>query len=62
MGSWYLGLIYSHGIQEIGLKVNLQKFFDYQKKSYEENYVDAREVLAQIYYYGVGTSKNYLEL
>ena len=61
MASWYLGLIYSHGIQEIGLKVNFQKLFDYQKKSYDENYVSAREGLAQLYYYGVGTSKNYLE-
>jgi len=60
-GSWYLGLIYSHGIKEIGLKINLKKSFEYYKKSYEENYVSARESLAQIYYFGVGTSKNYLE-
>lgn len=59
--SWYLGLIYTHGIQEIGLKVNLQKSLDYFKKSYEENYVYAREPLAQIYYFGIGTNKNYTE-
>ena len=29
--SWYLGLIYSHGIPDIGLKTNLEKSFYYYK-------------------------------
>ncbi len=59
--SWYLGLIYSHGIPDIGLKTNLEKSFYYYKKSYEENYAYARETLANYYYYGIGTNKNYNE-
>ena len=57
--SWYLGLIYSHGIPDIGLKTNLEKSFYYYKKSYEDNYASARETLANYYYYGIGTNKNY---
>ena len=57
--SWYMGLIYSHGIPEMNLKISNEKSYSYYKLSFEQNYSYAASSLARIYYFGTGTNVDY---
>ena len=57
--SWYMGLIDSHGIPEMNLKISNEKSYSYYKLSFEQNYSYAASSLARIYYFGTGTNVDY---